>query len=481
MKKKTILFFLLLINFSYNSYSQEYKYFELKKLKDVSPKHWSYKSLERVVENLGIVSPKTDNQFKGEDLATRYEVAEAFYRAAKTMELVSNLDLKLKDIINTIEITDLDDNYKELVNILINEYGLMLVHEGNKFYGNRKITRYELAYELNNYLNLLQKVVKSKDKGILNKAEQFKDLKYDHWAAESVVNIVNKYQLMKGYPDNTFKGDNTLTRYELASVLFKFVEYVDKYLIPIPKYVPFSIKMPTPKPTPTPLPTFTPSPEPTTIPTPIPTRNIRNLLPNNDIRLGPAIKSAYSGATTNNEIDFITGLNLQYYNWQLNFSNTRLGFNIDANFLGYGSILTKYHNVSNLKRNTADLYFHWRILGIDYIDETALSLGVGYGLFQWSGTGYSYTGYGPKLKVYLETPIIPYLSILLENSFLISLSENSAFIEQLKWSNELTLGVNFPATTELSGIIAYKDTRFSLGKPEIYGDIGGVALLRYRF
>ncbi|GIW22196.1 MAG: hypothetical protein KatS3mg068_1203 [Candidatus Sericytochromatia bacterium] len=229
MKKKNIIYLVLIINlfsFSYISFSQENKYFDLKKLKDIKLNHWSYKSLQRIVEDLGIMSPKENNLFKGDDLATRYEVAEAFYRAARTMEIASNLDLRLKDIIKSIDIVDLDDKYKDLVNILINEYGLMLVLEGNKFYGKRKITRYELAYELNNYLNLLQRVVKSKDKNPINKAEQFIDLKNDHWASEAVKNIVNKYQLMKGYPDNTFKGDNTLTRYELASVLYKFIEYV---------------------------------------------------------------------------------------------------------------------------------------------------------------------------------------------------------------------------------------------------------------
>lgn len=476
--KKIVLSSLVLINLlSYNSFSQEYKYFDLKKLEDVKSKHWSYKSLERIVEDLGIMSPKTNNQFKGDDLAIRYEVAEAFYRAARTMEIASNIDLKLKDIITSIQIADVDNNYKELVNILINEYGLMLVHEGNKFYGNRRITRYELAYELNNYLNLLQRFIQNKDTSILNKAEQFKDLNDDHWASEAVTNIVNKYKLMRGYPDTTFRGDSTLTRYELASVLFKFVDYVDKYFIPIPKYVPFSIKTPAPTPVPTPTPKATPIPTP--IPTPVQIN--RTLLPNNDIRGGLAVKSAYSGVTTNNEIDFISGVNLQYYNWLPKLNDMRFGFNIDANFLGYGNILTKYHNVSNLRRNAGDVYAHWRILGKDYIDETALSIGAGYGLFQWSGTGYSYTGHGPKIKLYLEVPVIPYISILLENSFLISVSQNNAFVEQLKWSNELTLGLNIPATTEFSGIIAYRDTRFSLGKPEIYGDIGGVALLRYRF
>lgn len=65
-------------------------------------------------------------------------------------------------------------------------------------------------------------------------AEQYKDVPKDHWAAESV-QVLTKAGIMSGYPDNTFKGDKPVTRYELAIALQAMIEYIkesEKPLLP---------------------------------------------------------------------------------------------------------------------------------------------------------------------------------------------------------------------------------------------------------
>ena len=48
--------------------------------------------------------------------------------------------------------------------------------------------------------------------------------------------------------------------------------------------------------------------------------------------------------------------------------------------------------------------------------------------------------------------------------------------------NEGFAGVTIPAYTAFSVQLGYRDTRYMLtGKPTIYGDIGGLANLRFRF
>lgn len=64
-----------------------------------------------------------------------------------------------------------------------------------------------------------------------NCAEQFKDVPKDHWAAEYVAKAASD-GIMKGYPDSTFKGDNAVTRYELAVALERMIEVVEKGLKP---------------------------------------------------------------------------------------------------------------------------------------------------------------------------------------------------------------------------------------------------------
>ncbi len=56
-------------------------------------------------------------------------------------------------------------------------------------------------------------------------SEYFKDVPKEHWAAESVDKLA-EIGIVKGYPDNTFRGDKFVTRYELATVIQRFIEYM---------------------------------------------------------------------------------------------------------------------------------------------------------------------------------------------------------------------------------------------------------------
>jgi hypothetical protein len=47
----------------------------------------------------------------------------------------------------------------------------------------------------------------------------FDDVPLDHWAWLTVEMLVRKYHVMAGFPDKTFRGDKTVSRYELAAAL----------------------------------------------------------------------------------------------------------------------------------------------------------------------------------------------------------------------------------------------------------------------
>ena len=59
--------------------------------------------------------------------------------------------------------------------------------------------------------------------------ESFKDVPKDHWAADSV-QMIAADGVMKGYPDATFKGDKSVTRYELAVALGNMIEFIEQSL-----------------------------------------------------------------------------------------------------------------------------------------------------------------------------------------------------------------------------------------------------------
>ncbi len=448
-------------------------------LEDVKKNHWSFSAIELIVQDLGIMSAKSTNKFAGDDTSTRYEVADAFVNAARKLESISGLDLKINAKKKKVPLIDVDIEHNNVVDEVINSYGLMQLIPGSKFMGNRAITRFELAYDLNNYLHLLEKVVAKKNKPEINRMEKLNDVRPGHWATEAVKDIVNKYQIMKGYPDNQFKGGNTLTRYELVAVLKKFIDYIDRYLIPIPKAT--SISTAEPMPTPLPTPVIIPFQTPKQIPFPTPSPDNRITLGMVDAKVGLMVNVSYSGPSTNNEIDTLSGPNANINIWFPKYNGLKFGLGLNGYFLSYGKILNQYHNVSNLRRSSIGLDFDWRILGFDYIDEQSLTLGIGYGMLQWSGAGYSYGNHGPKARISYEYPIIPFLSIFADEQFHFMLGENSQFTDQLLWINDFVIGINIMAINQISLQIGYKDSRFSLGKSEVFGDIGGIANIRFRY
>lgn len=48
----------------------------------------------------------------------------------------------------------------------------------------------------------------------------FDDVPQDHWSRTAIVDLVNK-GVIKGYDDNTFKGDQKITRFEMAQMVAK--------------------------------------------------------------------------------------------------------------------------------------------------------------------------------------------------------------------------------------------------------------------
>lgn len=61
----------------------------------------------------------------------------------------------------------------------------------------------------------------------------FKDVPETHWAAEAVQYLAEN-KIIQGYPDGKFRGDQPVTRYELAVLLLRFTEFINETL-QIPK------------------------------------------------------------------------------------------------------------------------------------------------------------------------------------------------------------------------------------------------------
>lgn len=100
----------------------------------------------------------------------------------------------------------------------------------------------------------------------------FSDVSAISESAKPYVALAVENEIISGYTDGTFRGQNTITRSEAAAILWRAFQYgSDQKVIPgdTTQPSPAPSAQPTPKPTATPTPTPTPTPKPT--PTPRPT------------------------------------------------------------------------------------------------------------------------------------------------------------------------------------------------------------------
>ncbi|MDY4919543.1 MAG: YadA-like family protein, partial [Phascolarctobacterium sp.] len=79
----------------------------------------------------------------------------------------------------------------------------------------------DLRAQVANLTALVNKLIS--DKTGADPAAMFPDVPANHWAYE-YINGLAMQGIIEGYPDGTFQGDATMTRYEFATMLFKAME-----------------------------------------------------------------------------------------------------------------------------------------------------------------------------------------------------------------------------------------------------------------
>lgn len=429
--------------------------YKIDSLVDMKPKHWAYGAVKYVVEDLNIMDPATPTRFMGDKKATRYELAKAFYNAAKGLEDISEKDLRLNQVSLDNTLTDVNDENKKVVNSIVNEYGIMQLLPDNRFMGNREMTRYELAFDMNNYLMLLEKKIGVPETESRDRLSQLRDVTPDHWAYAAIKNIVDKYKIMDGYPQGVFGGDQKLTRYEVAALIKRFVEYVDKNILSIPKPTPTPVATPTPEPTPTPIPT----------PLPTPTPEPKKPASLADLKVGGTMASLFDPSTNTNFTRFDPGMSLDG-----TFMFGQLGFNVNGEYL-----FSDDKPFMNSPRVTAGATFDWKPLGYESDEDLSLILGLGYVYTGWfSTTAISNTG--PKLDVRFEYPVSPWVSLNLNDAFTLYLTNG------VGWKDDIFAGVTIPAYSLFSVQLGYTGSLYSVPSVTTFNSQHGLGLnLRFRF
>ncbi len=65
-------------------------------------------------------------------------------------------------------------------------------------------------------------------------AQPFADVPTNHWAYDAIAELAAK-GLVEGYPDGTFRGDRTVTRFEMAMIVARLLARVESIQIPAPQ------------------------------------------------------------------------------------------------------------------------------------------------------------------------------------------------------------------------------------------------------
>lgn len=60
--------------------------------------------------------------------------------------------------------------------------------------------------------------------------DELRDVNENHWAYEALRDLVEKYDVIEGYPDNTFRGERNATRWEMAAALNALIKSVGRDL-----------------------------------------------------------------------------------------------------------------------------------------------------------------------------------------------------------------------------------------------------------
>lgn len=167
---------------------------------DVKATHWASSTIE-LLNTKELVKGYPNGTFKPDSTITRAEAATIIARALGISKTKNH------------SFTDVKSNHFASDAIAaVSENGIITGREASKFSPDDKLTRAEMATILKRAYNLTG-----------TKALPFKDVKSSHWAYEAIQTVYYN-QLTGGYPDNTFRPNQNISRAEFATFLSKVLD-----------------------------------------------------------------------------------------------------------------------------------------------------------------------------------------------------------------------------------------------------------------
>ena len=179
------------------------------KFKDMG-NHWSDVTVGKLVD-IGVIDGYEDDTFKPNDKVTRAEFSKMVFTSAKLEKIEGN------------SFTDTSSHWaKDYINTLVEIGGIDKTEYGDKYNPNKNITRLEMAKMVVRTWGLENK---AKEKaGVKTSFDDDLDIEDKD---KGYIIIASENEIIKGYPDNTFKPDGEATRAEASTIIVNTLEVSD--------------------------------------------------------------------------------------------------------------------------------------------------------------------------------------------------------------------------------------------------------------
>ncbi|MDB5101608.1 MAG: hypothetical protein JWM80_6029 [Cyanobacteria bacterium RYN_339] len=218
--------------------------------KDVPAGHWAEAAITAVAVDRTFMHGYPDGTFRGNEPFTRAQLAAAVAVLLKELEALTKTSWQVEGL-GGYDFQDLPAGTpeREAVLLLANHYRLFEGVPGvtsRTFNAEKQVTRYEMAKVVHRLMRLGEQRGVVDPQVLAGRVHAFADLPTTAWDYDAVREVADRYQVMVGFPDGSFRGPEELTRYQFAATASQTFPLVKSLVARTQEHK----EQPTPEPTP---------------------------------------------------------------------------------------------------------------------------------------------------------------------------------------------------------------------------------------
>ena len=197
--------------------------------RDIPAGHWAEQGVAEVSIRRDLMKGYPDGTFRGEQPFTRGQFASSLAVLLRELEEFSGTSWRPADRQLNVFADLAPGAGRDEILVVANEYGLFEGTPGideNRFKADHTVTRDEMAHVLRRLMDLARALDVVRPRGEGAAASRLKDLDAKDWAYGDILEVSSRYRVMVGFPDDTFRGGQELTRFQYAQAISQTVPQI---------------------------------------------------------------------------------------------------------------------------------------------------------------------------------------------------------------------------------------------------------------